>query len=81
MTGILVVCIGNLQTSDCQKKRIRLHSLLKPSHPLLHNAGHRTGGNMMKTTKHGLDTASNPAKDYTSRVMRGERVLVEIQIA
>ena len=48
-------------------------SPLKPSHPLSHNTGHRTGGNMMKTTKHGLDATSNPEKDYTSRVMRRER--------
>ena len=80
MTAISAVCIGSLRTSDCPHRHTHLHSPLMPSNLQQHSMELRTGGSMMKSIKHGSGTMCNPENDCTSRVMRGERVAVKIQV-
>ena len=72
MTDTWDACIGNSRVSGCPKKLIRLRLPLKPRRQQQHNIELRTGGSMMKTTRHGSDIMCNLPKDSTSRVMRGE---------
>ena len=64
MTVTLDACIGNLKTSDCPKKPIRLHSPLMPRHRPQHSIELRTGGSTMKATQHGSGIMYNPENDY-----------------
>ena len=74
MTNTWDACIGNSRVSGCPKL-IRLRLPLKPRRQQQHNIELRTGGSMMKTTRHGSDIMCNLAKDSTSRVMRGREQL------
>ena len=57
-TGTLVACTKNSQTSDCQKKHIRLHSSSTPSHPLQLSTG--TGLVGTRSGKQSMDSTSHP---------------------